>query len=481
MAYTPSLDDINEMEGANTVKQFSKPSTPPDSMIPNVAPMLMRGAQDVSSGIMGGLANTGQAIANIPNAVANIPHMMGYGPQVNMPNPSMQPGGVQDFVNTLGPQNPTMADKLLQGVGQYAPFNMVGNEVQGAMQLPRAASYLGSLAQKMPVQGMMGGMFGLSQNPNNPTQGGEIGAGLGALNAVAPEVNQLANFIRPQKYLNTILGGIANTVKDAKAQYQPVFDAVGNNSIYPGANQTASAYNTLPPNIFKSFDGKIDGLNSNFQQNPTFQNAHALQSQMGTLIGKLQNNDLRGTLSMADRDRMQAIQTAQGALRTDMHGYLQGVDPSLSNQYANATQNWASNVAPYFSKPYVSASIKKYIADPDTASSVVPEKFLAGLKGINGDLPSLNEQMTSLNSKIGLRNLAQRGVGAAVGAHLFPGAEEAGVLIGGMLGPQVSRGINSAVPLHQINQGLTGASSYIAPYLRQSLIANAARGNSNGS
>src|SRR3569623_1498944 len=120
---TPAPVDLFQQNGINVQPQQANPS-----IVPRVT-------QDVLSGLFGGIANTGQAIANIPHALGSLVGL-------NIAGPQNQMGGMQDFTQTLGIPNPNLGDKVLQGIGQYAPFNAVADATTGTKLLPKAASYV---------------------------------------------------------------------------------------------------------------------------------------------------------------------------------------------------------------------------------------------------------------------------------------------------------------------------------------------------
>jgi hypothetical protein len=239
-----------------------------------------------------------------------------------------------------------------------------------------------------------------------------------------------------------------------------------------GIPQSQGAYSALDDSILKSYPSSLKTLNDNFTQNPTFSNAHALQSQLGSLVGKLQANDAKGTLNMADRHTMENLQNARTSLLTDMDQYLQNADPNLANQYAVASQNWSKNVAPYMSQQAIAKAVNQNMNNTGNNAALTPEKLATALSKVGGNPVGLAEQKDALQKRIAFRNLAQRGAGALLGEHFLPGAGEYGGAIGYLLGRQLFKGFNNLLP-PQLSQGLGAYSANIAPYIRQSLVADA--------
>jgi|GEM_PF-5571768 len=349
-----------------------------------------------------------------------------------------------------------------------------------------------------------------------------------------------------QSLAQDIKGAFGNRVSQGQALYGPVFDAAGNNSIYDGVNQAVvrqpvqnfksvndvidhindatgndletatdlkdylmqqhgfafpnnknlldffnsapvvinnGAYNALDDGIINSYDRNLTALHQRFTDNPTLQNAHNLQSQLGSSIRKLQANDAKGNLSVADRNTMQGYQAAQDAVRSDIDTYLTSQNPALANQYNLATANWAQNVTPYLENSKIAKIAKGDVTNPTaianlfknpepemqqivsdigpqannkilyselgkTQANLTPEK-LTGLynqldkKGLASYVtPDLAQQFEQLGGKIAARNMAQTAASGVLGAH-FLGPLGA---IAGAAGPTVFRKLGQIAP-----------------------------------
>lgn len=263
-----------------------------------------------------------------------------------------------DYLGAMGVQNPTFTDKLIENLSQYAPFG-VAAAAGGGGAIPQVAA---------------NAAYGATQT-DHPILGATTGAALslipGAARAISPLVKTAANYIRPQAAMNDILqnlgGGqslegnaqsLAQSLKAAyeknasagKELYDPVMNTYGKNSIYENAAPENSAYQALDKDVLSS-DTRLKKLNQQFSDNPTLDNAHTLQSQLGTAIRKLETNDAKGTLSIADRNTLYGYQDAQDAVKKDMMSFLNSKDPVSANQYQAASANWAQNVVPYTETP----------------------------------------------------------------------------------------------------------------------------------
>lgn len=129
-------------------------------------------AQDIATGL-------GQAGQNLASTLTG-----GYAPTVNMQK-------------TIGPNNPGLIDKALQDLAQYAPFSM-GTGLLGGV---------GRLAS-IGKESLAGGLYGLTQSPQNKLLGGAEGAGIsGGINALT----QLATARNP--VVNAITRNLINIPK----------------------------------------------------------------------------------------------------------------------------------------------------------------------------------------------------------------------------------------------------------------------------
>lgn len=287
-----------------------------------------------------------------------------------------------------------------------------------------------------------------------------------------------------------------------------------------------SQYLNLDKDIPNSYDRNISGLHQNFIDNPTLQNAHDLQSQLGTSIGKLQSQDARGNLSVADRSTMQGYQQARGALRSDMTNFLNTQNPNLASQYQMGTDYYRENVAPYLQDSSIAQIAKGKIINPENvtsifknpepymqkivgdmgsqannkilyaqlgknAASLKPEQLISQFQGLDKSglgsyVPqSLSDQMHELSGRISARNNTQRGVGALAGlaamhpASGFINPEIAGVIgagLGGAFSPAIMRGIQGVAPIQSMGQSIAAGIKKSYPFISNSIKANTING-----
>lgn len=459
---------------------------------------------------------------------------------------------------SAGLVNPHNASGTAYNVGKFA--GNVGGFLGGGELLDTARAgvealpYVGQLAKLMGGDGLTGASkfgadalrqgtgtaaYGALTNPDDRLKGAAEGFGGGALGAGLPwaakGVGAAANFIRPQKYaeqlMDSLSGGkgledsgkslaqdVKNTyeqkVNEGAALYKPVFDAEGDSKIYKGKWQDNgnSAYGSLNPKLFDNYSQDVQDLHFAFGKNPTLQNAHNLQSQLGTEI----RQNSKGNLSIADQNTVKGYQKAQSALKDDINNFMADKNPDLASQYQVATKNWAENVVPYIENPKISKMAKGDIENPRNISNIfrnpeadtqkviddmgpeasrkilyselgkvklTPEKLAEAYgklesKGLSSYVtPKLSDQFDTLLGRTKARNAAQflaGGVGGGLlGGHTgIPYAEMLGTLLGAGVGAGAHYLPKMGIPLSSFSNAAGAAYNP----LRQAVLANAIPG-----
>lgn len=436
----------------------------------------------IGADALAGFSQFGNGLINAPHNVANaINPSLGARIPTHLPN--------YNYGQALGVNAPNLGDKILQGATQFAPY----------MGLPG-----GAVAQ--------GAAFGATQS-QNPVSGAALGGTLGLASKAAPAlitgganlIGKATNAVRPQKFAEQLMGSLSggNTlegnaqslaqdirnsyqqqVANGQNQYKNIFNALGNNQIYNrmapifGTSQKG-AYENMGNRARASYDGDLQDLHDNFISNPTLNNAHQLQSQLGANIGSMNYANAKGTLDQAGKNTLQTYQKARGSLLNDINSYLgsQGVD-AISG-YKSATNNWSQNVAPYLADSNLAQIAKGEITNPTysqinsifknpepeinkvvndmgpqandkiifnelgkTQTKLTPEKLTTAFnqldnKGLNSYVtPTLAQQFEQLAGKTTARNNTRIGMGALLGGH-FGGT--AGAAVGAVGAPILGR------------------------------------------
>ncbi len=298
-------------------------------------------------------------------------------------------------------------------------------------------------------------------------------------------------------------------------------------------------YPSLGTDITSNYTTPIKNMHNQFIQNPTFQNAHALQSQIGTRIREL--NDVPS--DMATANEKYALQTArsalvgrdaQGNITGDIGTYLNNISPNLADQYKNAADYFYQNYTPYLNTPKISDIVSGNITNMQPSSlgnlfkapgdsmntilsqlpsstfdnllytklgQTVPSKSAQGLVNKYQDLdqqglgsyisPGLQSDIGALNNRIKYRNALQAGVGTVAGAvggsHLGPLGTVLGASFGGALGFGASaianpfiNYIGKRLPNTDLSEAAQSGLRGTYSGLRQAILANQLNNSSNG-
>lgn len=367
---------------------------------------------------------------------------------------------------------PRQAANLLPGVnlpelnlgqGGWYKAGQLGGEAADYLALSEALPGLGASKLANAI-GRIGGSsaYGAVMNPENRTAGAIEGGLAGGVGESIPLLAKGADFFRPTKFARNIAKtfspeSIENISDRGMNLYENAFSGIKESPIY--SNESKMEYLTLPEDqIKKNYDIDLKKLHERFLKNPTLQNAHELQSQLGSEMRDLYKMKSRlGTLPQADKNTLISYKYAHKLLNKDIDSFLKDVDknalPHVSGDsgrlesYKNATENWAKNVVPARNASLVISKLGR---------NYTPEKMLKSLEraeDLGTQLPdTLSRQLESLKSMITARNVLQGGIGATIGGSaapmVGPGTETLGLLGGAALGPKI---INTLVSNFKIN------------------------------
>lgn len=284
-------------------------------------------------------------------------------------------------------------------------------------------------------------------------------------------------------------------------------------------------YPNLPSSVTDNYTNAIQKLHDKFVNDPTFQNAHNLQSQIGSRLREIESTPFP---TPATRNEIDALSEARSALidrdangnvTGDMGNYLNNLSPSLADQYKNATDNFLENVVPYRNNKKISpiATGKITNVQPSTLSNIFKspdedaEKVISDLPvgtmdkvlytklgqqtpAINpitllrqsgrlneqglGDYisPQLKGQLDSLQNRINWRTRLQSAVGAMAAAaggasHGTAGAIGTG-LAGASLASPLMNYLGRRLNLDGVSQAIGNLLSKSYPVGRSAAIAN---------
>jgi hypothetical protein len=264
-------------------------------------------------------------------------------------------------------------------------------------KIPYASKVINALTSPIGQRAAGSAAYGASQDTDNPLagaiEGGVTSLGADALlngvvgktiNAIkkpfsaSSKAEQLLSDLGEGKSVEENSKAVAQKIRSAyekaKAEgqqlYKKVFDLAGNEKINENLGPFNSKYETLDKDIFKDYDRKLTKLHNDYVENPNLQNAHELQSQLGSAIRKLDKTDAKGSLTQADRNIMQGYKEAKDSIQNDINNYLANKNPILAEKYNDASNNWLENVVPYISNPKISQIAKGRTTNPGILKTI---------------------------------------------------------------------------------------------------------------
>lgn len=366
--------------------------------------------------------------------------------------------------------------------------------------------------------------------------------------------------------LADVKNGYDTQVENAKNAYTPIFNSVPNSSIYAPVNQNLSGrlagtanfsgmpaaaneaegietptplkavnenianpaplanklggglYPSLPSSVTDNYTSGLKDLHDTFINNPTFQNAHKLQSELGSVSSQLKSGVAAPTISTIDAAN--SLMNARGALKSDINDFLTRQNPDIAQQYKNASDSFQQNVVPYRSNPKIysiatgdttnvaPASLAGIFKAPDENLSkvlsdmpsgtmdkilytklgqTVPNKSAQGLLNSYQNLqqqglsdyvsPQLSAQLGDLENRIKARNALQMGTAGLAAATL--GGSHMGSAAGAVLGlgagavaSPFMNYIGRRLPLDQMSAAIGNALRGTYPTAQSAILAN---------
>lgn len=135
-------------------------------------------------------------------------------------------------------------------------------------------------------------------------------------------------------------------------------------------------------------DKNLQLVNNRFMNHATINNAHKLQSELGSEIGYMKRQLENGQLDAEGKNRLQNYVQAQQQIQEDIRGELGNINPKLREEYDITRENWRRNVIPYHSDKQLREIAEGRITNP-VAGDVIgifknPEE---NINKVTGDLP----------------------------------------------------------------------------------------------
>ncbi|MHB1222321.1 MAG: hypothetical protein ACYC0J_10030 [Gammaproteobacteria bacterium] len=95
------------------------------------------------------------------------------------------------------------------------------------------------------------------------------------------------------------------------------------------------------------YNGKLEDIHDSFVKNPTFKNAHELESQLGYRERELTKLSKKGTLDRAGGIELQAISKSKKALKSDMADVIGKLPEDLQQDWNLFKKKYRENYTPY--------------------------------------------------------------------------------------------------------------------------------------
>jgi hypothetical protein len=318
-------------------------------------------------------------LTHIKNILSNAPSgieqgILGAGDAIR--NMLLTPGRLGEVAGII-PKGAT--ERLQRPTGQGTAYNVgnIAGDIAGflgggeALEAGRAATealpYLGKASQYLGQEGLLPGalkraiptsIYVASENVQNPLKGALTGAGLSLAGETIPlaakGIGKLAEQVNPLQETKNISDYIAQNFNkyknESKKNYDTVLDSIGNDTFFP------SRYiSKVDPDDVKNFvSEKSKKLIKEFDNNPTFENAHDLQSQLGSDTAKLN----RGRPDAATQRSIDIMNDYRTDLKNDMFDYAGSINPDLRDTYQKASDIHRDFIVPVQSNKILNNAAK---------------------------------------------------------------------------------------------------------------------------
>lgn len=358
MAYKPTVDDLQAgLSPAPTggyqptLSEFQEGITQPTS--PSYAPPLFGAIKDIGTaglGALQGIAQLGHGLGQLETGGVNkIAALLGHPTHLHAPEPNVFVGPLAHLQGTF----PAEVGKLgAETVGTLLPGAELGKigEALGAGRRLATGLGLGTVgalttpgtAGQRAVAGLVAGTA-----PEVVPALGKIAKGLGKGGAA------VAKSFDPKYWSATNLSKlITKTHGDQKVIARQLYNQAfkGTKNIKPFISP--QTHNSLVDMIEgPAGSGDIKKSLLRFKDNTTVEGLHALRSDLGTSLDKLNTKELKSGLDSFDGDKQTSLRGARAGIDNDLERSMLKSSPDNYSKYQRAQEHWKENVVPFKAYP----------------------------------------------------------------------------------------------------------------------------------
>jgi len=304
---------------------------------------------------LGAAQGIGDVSASIGNIALN-PLSRLIGKDIRLPHPQLE-------------QNlePNMRNKLLFGLGQLGaqiPAYLSGEGLIAKVLGQTGARTIGSKAAT-------GTLSGLGLGENKEGEGRVLSGALGGLTPIGLSVLGKSTPLNSKMIAKDVLKGMESTEKHYNQEFNSIFNEAKNRNIaHVGIEIPKFNYSILKKGGSKDY---LHSLNE-FKKNPTLENAHNAQSDLGkyaSSIGRPSN-----TLEREAKD--EALNLSDKLRESMMNGFSRNKSSDLALKYNNARKGYKEEYIPYLNSKSIKALKSGDLRPSKFATKIAnEEKFMS--------------------------------------------------------------------------------------------------------
>lgn len=147
-----------------------------------------------------------------------------------------------------------------------------------------------------------------------------------------------------QSFSNEVMQAHKNHYDNYTKKVEPVMQKYGDKDLYLTHNaEGVSTFKPYDKLEIDTTDKYLKKRVNEFNGNPTFRNAHELQSEIGAQIGQLR----RMPPSIEGKNSIAALKEARDSVKQSQDAFLANVDPASREAYKESSDYFKKNIIPY--------------------------------------------------------------------------------------------------------------------------------------